>query len=288
MVRYRIYAFILLAAVFLTCGRGSTEAAKTRAIRNNDPSSHGPAARDILHPNPAVAGRVSGTLFRAPAENSFMMKSGKPGLAPIGRRFLVCIDPGHPSETSAGAHARGLSENTLNWQVAQRLATHLRNMGIACRMTKQSVNEFVTNRKRAEIANDARANLFIRLHCDVGSGRGYTWYYPDRAATIAGVTGPPPVVRRASRRAAYLLNDAMKSVLRGYLRSNPVKTDASTFVGRRQGGALTGSIFSRVPTALIEMCYINQPADARFIASTAGQERMAAALADAIDAYRNR
>ncbi len=201
--------------------------------------------------------------------------------------FLVCVDPGHPSETSAGANAHGLSENRLNWQVAQRLKQHLAALGITCNLTKNTENQYVTNRQRAETANLAQAKLFIRLHCDVGGGRGYAWYYPDRQGTKYGVTGPPRPVLQASRNAAHVLNEAMRPVLRGALQSNPIKTDAATFVGGKQGGVLTGSIFSKVPTALIEMCFINQKNEARFIASEAGQEKMAEALAAGIVAYRN-
>src|SRR4028119_68539 len=87
--------------------------------------------------------------------------------------FIVCIDAGHPSETSAGARAHGLSENRLNWQVAVRLAHKLRAMNIPFVLTKTSENQYVTNRRRAEIANGANSHrtptsLFIRLHCDVG------------------------------------------------------------------------------------------------------------------------
>jgi N-acetylmuramoyl-L-alanine amidase len=214
------------------------------------------------------------------------MAQPKPMLS--GSAPVVCIDPGHPSETSDGAHAHGLSENTLNWQVALKLRDRLEAMGIRCVMTKDGMNQRRTNRERAEIANRAGAAVFVRLHCDVGSGHGYVWYYPDREGHKYGVTGPPKPVQQASRRAAYIINEAMKPVLRGYLRSNPIKTDASTFVGGKQGGVLTGSIFARVPTALIEMCFINQKDDAHFIASEAGQEKMAEALAQGIYAYTNR
>ncbi|HEX9995563.1 MAG TPA: N-acetylmuramoyl-L-alanine amidase [Abditibacterium sp.] len=193
-------------------------------------------------------------------------------------RFVVCIDPGHPSETAAGAFHNGLSENTLNWQVGKRLEARLKARGIAVVMTKSSIRHLVTNRQRAEIANRAGAAIMIRLHCDAGGGTGFTWYYPDRAGRKYGVTGPPRNVQIASRDAAYVMNEAMKPVLRGYLQSNPIKTDAATGVGGRQGGVLTGSIFARVPTALIEMCFINRVRDARFIASEAGQIRMAMAL----------
>ena len=198
---------------------------------------------------------------------------------------IVCIDPGHPSETSAGASHGGLSENRLNWQVALRLQRRLAQMGIRSVLTKKSENQRVTNRQRAEIANRAGAALMIRLHCDEGGGSGFAWYYPDRAGRKQGVTGPPRSVQIASRDAAHVMNETMKPILRGYLKSNPIKTDAHTFVGGKQGGVLTGSIFARVPTALIEMCFINQRRDARFIASTTGQEKMVEALASGIRAY---
>src|SRR5690606_21960624 len=69
-------------------------------------------------------------------------------------QFIVCIDPGHPSETSAGANAGGLSENRLNWNVSVRLAQKLNKAGIAWVSTKQSLNQKVTNKRRAEIANE--------------------------------------------------------------------------------------------------------------------------------------
>jgi N-acetylmuramoyl-L-alanine amidase len=213
-------------------------------------------------------------------------KSGQPQ-----RQFIVCIDPGHPSETSDGASSHGLSENTLNWNVAVRLAKKLNKAGIAWVSTKQSIKQRVTNKQRAQIANGANrykqpAAAFIRLHCDEGSGSGYTWYFPDRAGRKGGVTGPSKSVQQNSRSLAWTMNSAMKPVLNGHLKNNPIKTDASTYVGGKQGGVLTGSIYSQVPTALIEMCFINHKSDARFIASATGQDKMAAALLAGIKKWK--
>ena len=202
------------------------------------------------------------------------------------KTFSVVIDPGHPSETAAGAEANGLSENRINWQVANRLAQRLSKMGVVTYLTKRRENEKVTNRARAEMANNVNASLFIRLHCDAGGGSGYSWYYPDRAGTKYGVTGPPKSVQLQSKRAAWVLNEAMKPVLKGYLKSNSIKTDAATGVGGKQGGVLTGSIFARVPTALIEMAFITNKRDARFIGNAAGQEKMAEALAKGVLAWK--
>lgn len=206
--------------------------------------------------------------------------------AQAAKPFVVVIDPGHPSETAAGAHAHGLSENRINWQVAKRLGARLSKMGITVYNTKRSENQKVTNRARAEMANNVNASLMIRLHCDAGGGSGYSWYYPDRAGTKYGVTGPPKNVQIQSKRAAHIMNEAMKPVLKGYLKANSIKTDAQTGVGGKQGGVLTGSIFSRVPTALIEMAFITNKRDAQFIGSAAGQEKMAEALAAGVLAWK--
>ena len=171
------------------------------------------------------------------------------------------------------------------------LAKRLNALGILWVSTKRSLNQRVTNRRRAEIANGANmyrtpCAIFIRLHCDEGSGRGFTWYYPDRAARKGGVYGPSHEVQQLSRAAAQTMNNAMIPILRGSLASNPIKTDAATGVGGKQGGVLTGSIYSKVPTALIEMCFINKRSDARFIGSSAGQEKMVQALTAGIIAWQ--
>lgn len=214
-----------------------------------------------------------------------------PVLAQVKPQFIVCIDPGHPSETSAGAIANGLSENQLNWNVAARLSRKLNQAGILWFSTKQTLNEKVTNQRRAEIANGANryrrpTSAMLRLHCDEGSGRGYIWYYPDRTGRKGAVSGPSKTVQQQSHSLAWTMNEAMKPVLNGHLKYNPIRTEASTYVGSKQGGVLTGSIYSKVPTALIEMCFLNQKNDAQFIASAAGQEKMAEALLAGIKRWK--
>ena len=223
----------------------------------------------------------------------FFVSSLAPSLVHAAEKpFIVCIDPGHPSETSEGAAAHGLTENRMNWQVAKRLEAKLKAKKIACVLTKNSENQNVTNRHRAEIANGANAYktpcaAMIRLHCDSGNGSGFAWFYPDRAGKKYGVSGPPRDVQIGSRNLAYTMNESMKTVLQNSLRANSIKTDASTYVGGKQGGVLTGSIFARVPTALVEMCYIDNKRDAQFISSAAGQDKMADALLAGIIAWKN-
>jgi N-acetylmuramoyl-L-alanine amidase len=191
---------------------------------------------------------------------------------------VICIDPGHPSETSAGTSGpSGVSENHINWVIAQKLRDDLRSAGAIVVMTKHSENEHVTNRRRAEIANEANADIMIRLHCDAAPSRGFSIYAPDRQGTRYGVTGPEQSVIDASTAAMGSFYEGMKSVLTGTLPGRGTHGDSATYVGARQG-ALTGSIFAEVPTLTIEMCVLTNAQDEAFITSEAGQETMVEAL----------
>jgi len=190
----------------------------------------------------------------------------------------ICIDPGHPSETSAGTSGpSGVTENHINWVIALKLKADLQSAGANVVMTKQSEGENVTNRRRAEIANAANADIMIRLHCDAAPGRGFALYAPDRQGTRYGVTGPSQSVIDRSTAAMGPLYAGMKSALTGTMPGRGTHGDSGTYVGSRQG-ALTGSIFSQVPTVTVEMCVLTNAQDEAFINSEAGQAKMVQAL----------
>lgn len=208
-------------------------------------------------------------------------------LAPL-RGFVVCLDPGHTSETSQGTASRDgkLTERHVNWVVAQKLTALLEAAGATVVPTKMREAQIVTNRRRAEIANAAHAEILLRLHCDSGEQSGLATYYPDRQGRRFGVTGPAPAVIRASHAAALVFQPAVIAALHGALRDAGIKGDSKTAVGGKQG-ALTGSIFSHVPALTVEMCVLTNSHDYRFIRTPAGQESMAQALLAGVAAYAN-
>ncbi len=198
---------------------------------------------------------------------------------------VVCIDPGHPSEVNSGYTVQnGLTETHIDWLVALRLRQLLTRDGIKVVMTRSQERRLVTNRKRAEIANQAHAKLLIRLHCDASPGSGYALYYPDRKGKAQGVAGPSDRVILESKQAAELLHVGVSSSLQSKLKDCGIKGDSSTLIGSRQG-ALTGSIFSSVPVVTIEMVVLSNKSDARFIGARAGQEAMAEALAKGVHEF---
>ena len=209
-------------------------------------------------------------------------KARNPATAPV----RICIDPGHPSEVASGTEMQnGTNETHVAWVVALRLQKILEAKGYEVCMTKSEETALVHNKERALVGNRARAALMVRLHCDASTDRGFAIYHPDRQATKEGTTGPSPQVIEASARAARMMHAGMSEVLNGLLKDGGVRGDSQTFVGRSQGGALTGSIFSEVPVVLIEMVVLSNTEDAEFIKTEAGQQKMAEAIASGVTRF---
>lgn len=195
----------------------------------------------------------------------------------------ICIDPGHPSEVGRGTQGRHITEIAVAWEVAQDLRTDLKKLGFRVVMTKSSEKQFVRNRKRAETANSAHAVLMVRLHCDSSSGSGFTTYYPDQQGLSGGVRGPSLELIKQTRAIATVFHTRLAQDLQGVLQDNGLKGDEATAVGRKQG-ALTGSVFSKVPVVLVEMVVLTNPRDEAFVLKATNRAKVAAALADATKA----
>jgi N-acetylmuramoyl-L-alanine amidase len=204
-------------------------------------------------------------------------------LATMGSPQTICIDPGHPSENGIGTKGAKLTEVGVAWKVALRLKELLAADGYKVVLTKSSEMEKVTNKRRAQIANASKAALLLRLHCDAANGSGISSYYPKEAGKVDGITGPSGSVRKESARAAALFHPALIQALQGKHADRGLLTDRQTAIGGKQG-ALTGSIYSTVPTILVEMAVLTNPKDEAFVASKEGFELLCQALKSACEA----
>jgi len=191
---------------------------------------------------------------------------------------VICIDPGHPSEVGSGTHGKKLTEMGVVWKQALLVKQRLEKMGAKVVLTKQSEKQFVRNKARAEAANKAHADFMLRLHCDAASGSGFASYYPSQQGKSEGVTGPSPELLARIAPIARRFHAALSAGLKGRLNDLGLKTDLQTAVGGKQG-ALTGSVFSKVPVVLVEIVVLTNPKDEAFIGSKEGEEAMADALA---------
>ncbi len=268
----------LTAGCFLAAGLACGCAASGRPVG-------GPAAaRSSGAGIPAVAVSPS-----APAVSS------SPALPLAGR--VVGIDPGHnggnfsdPSfinqliwngtgyetcDTTGTQAADGFTEASFNFDVATDLRADLIADGATVVMTRQSndgVGPCVTT--RAQIINDAHANVAIDIHADGGPtwGRGFTVLEPV-------ADGPNDAVIAASEqfgadvRAAILRYTPMPE-------SNYYGTDG--IISRDD---LAGLNLTTVPKVLVECGNMPNPTDASLLQSPTFQQQLATAFTAAMIAF---
>lgn len=194
---------------------------------------------------------------------------------------MICIDPGHPSEVGRGTRGKKLTEMEVVWNMALMVRTRLEKMGAKVVLTKDSLEQMVRNKDRAAVANRAKADLMLRLHCDAAAGSGFATYYPTQQGKAQGVTGPSPALLKRLKPIAARFHAALETEMKGHLPSQGLKSDTKTLIGGRQG-ALTGSVFSQVPVVLVELVVLTNPKDEAFIAAKKGQAQFADALAKAV------
>src|SRR5436305_828679 len=173
---------------------------------------------------PASQVRKNNPKQETPPAKSATVKSAT---ADASARTVVCVDPGHPSEVASGKNVQnGTSETHVDWAIASKLRDVLEARGYEVVLTKSAEDELVRNKDRALVANQARAALMIRLHCDASEERGYAVYYPDRQGRAKdGTTGPSEDVIEGSRRAAEAIHAALAAGLNNALNDNGERTE---------------------------------------------------------------
>ena len=82
----------------------------------------------------------------------------------------VVIDPGHGGKDTGAIGAHGVREKDIALSIAKRLATRLRALNFAVTLTRKD-DSFVSLDDRTRIANEARADLFVSIHCNAARKR---------------------------------------------------------------------------------------------------------------------
>jgi cell wall-associated NlpC family hydrolase/N-acetylmuramoyl-L-alanine amidase len=200
---------------------------------------------------------------------------------------LVMIDPGHqlyansalepvgPGSTTmkAKVSAGTRSVNTLKPEsalvlnVGIKLRDKLKGYGLEVLMTRETQDVKISNAQRAQMANTAGADLFVRIHADGStdpSVNGMLMLYP---ATIAGWT-----------------DDIASESLRGAIiaQQELIKATGAKNRGLSARSDLAGFNWSDVPTFLPEIGLMTNPTEDAKLATAAYQDKIVAALAKAI------
>lgn len=161
----------------------------------------------------------------------------------------------------------GYPEATFAWQVAVGVRDRLRRLGATVLMTRtdNSAEEWGPCVDQRGRLGNASADLKLSIHGD-GSAAG------NRGFHVIVATGSAD--RASSERYAVLTRDAL--VRAGFSRSNYVGSGS----GLDARGDLGTLNWSRIPTVMVELGNMRDPADAARMTSPAGQRAYATALVE--------
>jgi N-acetylmuramoyl-L-alanine amidase len=167
-------------------------------------------------------------------------------------------DPGGTSGVVTGTR-----EPVVTLAIALYLKEMLEAEGATVVMTREGESFNGGNRERAQIANQAGADLFIRIHCDGSSDpsrRGISTLYP---AAIPGWTDD---IHGRSMQAAVALQSSMASGL------------GAPDLGTVARDDITGFNWADVPAILVETGFMSNAEDDLLLNQPSYQQKVAAAL----------
>lgn len=206
-------------------------------------------------------------------------------------QYLICIDPGHqrypnfdtepvaPGSTimkqkvSAGTQgvSTGKPEYQLNLEVSLKVETILKLIGYNVLMIRSTNDVNISNAERAQIANNANANLCVRVHADSSLNKeenGISVLYPaENSPNVTQV-----IYKKSKLLAELILKDLIK------------ETNANS-KGTIPRSDITGFNWSSIPVALVEMGFMSNPAEDIKMSSPLYQYRIAEGISEGIEEY---
>lgn len=210
-------------------------------------------------------------------------------------RFTVCIDPGHQGSwvdmsaqepmapgssqtknkatTGTTGNYSKVPEYEVNLQVSLILEKELTSRGYKVVMTREDNDKAISNKERAEFATSEDADITVRIHAN-----------SDNSASAAGALTMAPTSANQ-----YLDTDLIEksNTLAECIINSYCSATGLANKGVISADNMTGTNWSTVPVAILEMGFMSNESDDMYITDTSHHETMAKGIADGIDEYFN-
>lgn len=176
---------------------------------------------------------------------------------------VLLLDAGHGGN-DPGTSGNGLTEKSLNLALALKIEEYLKDSGVKVYLTRDSDTR-PDNNSRAKNANQI-SDLMVSIHFNAATNNTTA----NGTETLFQVHKNDNNSMLTSRKAAEVMQ------------SHLIQALGTTNRGVKQRTDLLILNATKVPTILVEVCFLSNPGDALKISSKANQDIVAKAMADAI------
>jgi N-acetylmuramoyl-L-alanine amidase len=256
------------------------------------PDRHGPILKAVNNAMAALTEQDDepATAAKAREMRSAALASHRSLTAQLGLKVKrVVIDAGHGGKDRGATGPQGVREKDVALAIAKRVAARLRSLGFAVIMTRKD-DSFVSLDDRTRIANEARADLFLSIHCNAARRRNLAG--PETWTLNVGSD------RYAARLAAFENAEADRTVSDLRLILADLATKANAGDARELAQAVQSSLLrktrgrdhgvkqalfyvllgSHMPAVLVETGFLSNPAEEARLRSKRFQEATAEAI----------
>lgn len=175
---------------------------------------------------------------------------------------IVVIDAGHGGIDEGTSSAKGDHEKKYTLLVLNELKKLMDKTDIKTYYTRLS-DQKVTKAARTNLANNLKANLFISIHCNsVEKDNGKVYGKPYGVETLYSTRKPLNSKLSNKKLSKILLNSVAEEV-----------GNKKRGVIRREG--LYIMHHSNVPASIVEIGYMSNKSDLKYIVSKSGQKKVA-------------